>query len=217
MLEIDGRPIFQAHAERKTVSGEHFLDFVQGLAAEVRGLEQFVFRALDQIADVVNIFGLEAVGGTHREFQIVHRTHEDRIQRRRLVFFYALHGFGIRADGTEDRKLILQDVDGFFESVFRRDHAVCFNRHLELIEVGALRNARCRHGVRHTAHGREARIHHDAAQGVLAVVVAESTHVAGLIAAAGFHVNLHVEFAAGEVGDDVVGIQNRDVVRKFNT
>ena len=73
MIEIGGRPIFETGTERKTVRGEHFLDFVQGLAAEVRGLEQFVFRALDQVADVVDVFGLEAVGGTDRQFEVVDR------------------------------------------------------------------------------------------------------------------------------------------------
>ena len=88
MIEIGGRPIFETGTERKTVRGEHFLDFVQGLAAEVRGLEQFVFRALDQVADVVDVFGLEAVGGTDRQFEVVDRTQEDRIERRRGVLFF---------------------------------------------------------------------------------------------------------------------------------
>ena len=79
---LSGRPVFETGAERKTVSSEHFLDFVQGLAAEVRGLQEFVFRALDQIADVVDVFGLEAVGGTNRKLEIVDRAQQDRIERR---------------------------------------------------------------------------------------------------------------------------------------
>ena len=61
---------------------ERFLDFVQRLAAEVRRLEELVFRALDQVADVVDRFGLQAVRGTDREFEVVDRTGEDRIERR---------------------------------------------------------------------------------------------------------------------------------------
>ena len=70
-LEVGRRPVFQAHAERQTVGSQDFLDFVQGLAAQIRGLEQFIFSALDQIADVVNVFGLQAVGAANREFEIV--------------------------------------------------------------------------------------------------------------------------------------------------
>lgn len=80
---LGGRPVFETGAEREAVGGEHFLDFVQGLAAEVRRLEKLVFRALDQIADVVDVLGLEAVGGTNRELEIVDRTEQDRIERRR--------------------------------------------------------------------------------------------------------------------------------------
>ncbi|EJW95702.1 hypothetical protein EVA_16192 [gut metagenome] len=38
------------------MSSQNFLNFVQGLTTKIRSLEQFVFRALDQIADIVNIF-----------------------------------------------------------------------------------------------------------------------------------------------------------------
>ena len=52
------------------MSGENFLDFVQRLATQIRGLEKLVFSTLDEIADVVDIFGLEAVGGTNRKLEI---------------------------------------------------------------------------------------------------------------------------------------------------
>jgi len=47
-------------------AGEHFLDFVQGLAAEVRGPEHLGFGLLDQVADVDDVVVLQAVGRTDR-------------------------------------------------------------------------------------------------------------------------------------------------------
>ena len=82
MVKTDRRPVFQLHAECQAVSGKNFLNFVKGLAAKVWSLEQFVFGSLDQVADIVNIFGLEAVGGTNGKFKVVDRTTKDRINRR---------------------------------------------------------------------------------------------------------------------------------------
>ena len=70
MVKTDRRPVFQLHAECQAVSGKNFLNFVKGLAAKVWSLEQFVFGSLDQVADIVNIFGLEAVGGTNGKFKV---------------------------------------------------------------------------------------------------------------------------------------------------
>ena len=95
------------------MGGEHFLDFVQGLAAEVRRLEKLVFRALDQIADVVDVLGLEAVGGTNRELEIVDRTEQDRIERRRNVFVFlgrSSVGAGVLMDRAEHGELILEET-----------------------------------------------------------------------------------------------------------
>src|SRR5690606_14740379 len=63
------RPVLELHAERKAALGEDFLDLGERLLAEVRRLEQFDFGLLDQIADVVDALGLEAVGRTHGQLQ----------------------------------------------------------------------------------------------------------------------------------------------------
>ena len=57
-------------------------------------------------------------------------------------------------------------------------------------------------------------VHDDAADGALRVIVAEAADVAGLVAAALLDLDLHLEAAAGEVGDHVIGIEHRDVVRQ---
>ena len=72
-LKTLGRPVLKLHAERKTVGSEDFLDLVQGLAAQIRGLQEFVLGALDQIADVGDALGLQAVRGANREFEVIGR------------------------------------------------------------------------------------------------------------------------------------------------
>ena len=107
-------------------------------------LRSSFFRALDQIADVVDVLGLEAVGGTNRELEIVDRTEQDRIERRRNVFVFlgrSSVGAGVLMDRAEHGELILEDADGFTKGVFGTDGAVGLDRHLELVEVGALGHA----------------------------------------------------------------------------
>src|SRR5690349_2380065 len=50
VLETGRRPVLQFHAQGEAARGEHFLDLVQRLAAEVGGLEQLRLGALDQVA-----------------------------------------------------------------------------------------------------------------------------------------------------------------------
>src|SRR4051812_3234528 len=79
VLEAGRRPVLELHAERQAARGEHFLDLVQRFAAEVRRLQQLRLAALDQVADVIDVLGLQAVGGAHGELQVVHRSQEDRV------------------------------------------------------------------------------------------------------------------------------------------
>src|SRR5687768_4483774 len=65
MLQTGGGPVFQFHAEGKAARGEHFLDLVQRLASQVGRLEELGLGALDEVADVVDVLGLEAVGRAH--------------------------------------------------------------------------------------------------------------------------------------------------------
>ena len=94
------------------MSGEHILDFVQRLATQIRGLQELVFRSLDQIADIVNIFYLQAVGRTNGQFQIVDQTEQNRIQGRRCFFLLGLFGFRFGLDGSENRELVLKNAHG---------------------------------------------------------------------------------------------------------
>src|SRR3990167_9220408 len=71
-FQPDGRPVFELHAQSKTARGEHFLDLVERLASQIRGLQQFRLGPLYQIADVIDILGLQAVRRAHGELEIVH-------------------------------------------------------------------------------------------------------------------------------------------------
>src|SRR5690606_3476918 len=71
------RPVLELHAERKATLGEDFLDLGERLLAQVRGLEQLDLGLLDQVADVVDALGLQAVGRTHRQLEVVDRTQQD--------------------------------------------------------------------------------------------------------------------------------------------
>src|SRR3954469_8450908 len=84
VLEAGRRPVLELHAEREAARGKHFLDLVERLAAEVRSLQQLRFRALDQVADVIDVLGLEAVGRAHRQLEVVDRAQQDRVDRGRL-------------------------------------------------------------------------------------------------------------------------------------
>jgi len=79
-VQTCGRPAFQLHAQGQATRGQHFFDFVEGLAAQIGGLEQLVFGALDQVANVVNVFGFEAVGRANGEFEFVHRAQQDGVK-----------------------------------------------------------------------------------------------------------------------------------------
>src|ERR1700753_3624217 len=74
------RPVLETRAQREAARSQNFLDFVERLATQVRGLEQFGLGTLDQVADVVDVLGLQAVRRTDREFQLVDRTQQDRVE-----------------------------------------------------------------------------------------------------------------------------------------
>src|SRR5688572_1029227 len=69
VLQPRRRPVLELHAERKAARGEHFLDLVKRLASEIGRLEKLGLGALDQIADVVDVLGLQAVRRAHGELR----------------------------------------------------------------------------------------------------------------------------------------------------
>ena len=82
LIETSRWPALQLHAQRQAARSQHFLDFIERLATQIRGREQLIFGALNQVTDVVDVFGLQAVGRTNREFQLIDRTQQNRVERR---------------------------------------------------------------------------------------------------------------------------------------
>src|SRR5690554_1948560 len=55
------RPVIKTHTQRQTTGRKNVLDLGKRLFAKVRRLQQLHFGALDKIADIVNVFSLQAV------------------------------------------------------------------------------------------------------------------------------------------------------------
>src|SRR5215471_13655814 len=79
------REVVELHAEVQAHRGEHLLDLVQRLAAEVLRLQHLGLGALYELADQADVRVLEEVRRPHRELELVHRAEQVRIQRHRLV------------------------------------------------------------------------------------------------------------------------------------
>src|SRR5690606_7640737 len=160
--DTDRRPVLQLHAQRKATLREDFLDLGERLLAQVRGLEQLDLGLLDQVADVVDALGLEAVGRTHRQLQIVDRTQQDRVDARRLHLLAAAIAVG---EVAEHRQLLGEDVGGGAHGFLGIDRAVGLDVDHQLVEVGTLFDARGFDFIGHATHRRERGVKHQPADG----------------------------------------------------
>src|SRR5215212_9244252 len=80
VLDVLRRPAGDVHAEVEAHAGEHFLDLVQGFAAEVRGPQHLGFGLLDEVADVDDVVVLETVRRADRELELVDLLEQRRIE-----------------------------------------------------------------------------------------------------------------------------------------
>src|SRR5580698_6257425 len=81
LFNVLGRPAGDFHAEVEPHLREHFLDFVERLAAEIRRSKHFALRLLDEVADVGDVVVLEAIGGADRKLELVDLLEQGRIER----------------------------------------------------------------------------------------------------------------------------------------
>src|SRR5690606_33461529 len=181
-LQAQRRPVLELHAQGQAARGKDFLDFVERLATQVGGLEQLVFGALDQIADVVDVFGLQAVGRTHGQLEVVDRTQQHGVDLRGAAY-RCLVGIAHAFKRGKDRDLVHEDAGRLANSLFGRNDAVGLDVEDQLVEVGALLDAGAFNRIADTAHGAVRSVEHDTADGVRAVV-GQGANVAGHIAAA---------------------------------
>ena len=113
-----------AHAEHQPVTLQHLLDLGQRLLAEVGRAQQLDLRALHQIADVVDVLRLQAVGAADGQFQFVHGTQQDRIE---LHFGNLGGGLFFALQVHEHRQLILEDGARAADRLLRIDGTVGFD------------------------------------------------------------------------------------------
>src|SRR5450759_5836444 len=82
LFDVLRRPARHFHAEMQAHLRQHFLDFVERLAAEIRRAQHHVFSLLHQVADIDDVVVLETVGRAHRQLELVHLLEEGRIERK---------------------------------------------------------------------------------------------------------------------------------------
>src|SRR3989442_11423484 len=105
------REVLEPHAEREPHLVEELLDLVQRLAAEVLGLEHLLLALLHQLADVLDVRVLEAVGRAHRELEVVDRAVEGLVLRRLAPLAALTHRRRwLLLEVHEDAELLLEDA-----------------------------------------------------------------------------------------------------------
>src|SRR5882672_10645672 len=207
-FEAGGRPVLELHSQGEPPRGEYFLDLVERLAPEVGRLEKLGLGALDQIADVIDVLRLQAVGRANRKLQVVDGTQQNRIDLRSLLL---LDGRSRAFERGEYRQLIDEDPRRVADRLLGLDHAVGFDVDDELVEVGTLLDPRRLHGIRDAPDGRERGVEYDLADAL--GFLRHDAQVTRKITAAAFDLDLHLQLAAGgKVRDDVLRIDDLDVV-----
>src|SRR5438132_13051120 len=70
----DAAVLVELHAQREAHLHQYIFDFVERLAAEVLGLQHFVFALLYKLADGLDVRVLQAIVGAHGKLKLLNRT-----------------------------------------------------------------------------------------------------------------------------------------------
>ncbi|VBB38624.1 membrane hypothetical protein [uncultured Spirochaetota bacterium] len=126
------------HAEAEAPFRELGLDLQKGFLAEVPGLGDFFLGFTGQVAYGLNIGVLEAIGGTHRKFKLLHRGIQDLAHPfLDLVALFVAAGF-ILVEIDKDRKVILGYLGRLAQGVFGLGGAVGPDLQDKLVVIRAL-------------------------------------------------------------------------------
>ena len=187
---------------------QHFLDLVQGFAAEIRRAQHFLLGLLHQVADIDDIVVLQAIRTADRQLQLVHLAQQIAVERQVVVVFLGPDLLRL-VEIHEQLQLVLQDAGGQRHRVLRPHRAVGFHRQHQLVVIGDLTHAGRLHLVRHAAHRAVDCIDRDQPDRRIFRPVGAGRH----IAAAQLRGQLHAELGTLiERADDQLGVHDVDVV-----
>src|ERR1700674_1922094 len=207
----DAAVLVELHAQREAHLHQYIFDLIERLAAEVFGLQHFVFALLDELANGLDVRVLQAVIGAHGKLELFDgavKVLEARIVGDILRGFDGIHGL---FEIDEDAHVILHQLGGQADGVLRGDRAVGPHFDHQLFVVGHLAEAGGFDGVVDFAHRRVNAVDRDVTDGQVFVIVAVGGHVAAAVL--GAHLNL--EFAALADRRDVHALIEDGEVRVF--
>src|SRR6266849_4116410 len=207
----DAAVLVELHAQGEAHLHQYILDLVERLAAEVFGLQHFIFALLDELADGLDVGVLQAVVGAHGKLELLDgavEMFEARIVggvRRRF------DGFDGLFEIDKDAHVVLDELGGEADGILRGDGAVGPHFDHQLFVVGHLAEASGFNGVINLAHRGVNAVHGNVADGQIFVIVA----VGGNVAAAVLDAHFDLELAAFADGGDVHAFVEDGEVRVF--
>src|SRR5882762_9829063 len=200
--------LVELHAQAEAHLGQYIFDFIERLAAEVLGLQHFVFALLHEFANGLNIRVLQAVVRADGKLQFFHRAVQ--VFEARVIgdFSWQLGHFRRLFKIDEDAHVILDQLGREANGVLRSDSAVGPHFDHQLFVVGHLAQASRFHGIVDLAHRRVNGVHRDVPDRQIFVVVAVRGHVAAAVL--GAHLDLQLAAFANR-GDVYALIEHREV------
>src|ERR1700676_1342294 len=203
--------LVELHAQREAHLHQYIFDLVQGLAAEVLGLEHFVFALLHQFANGLDIRVLQAVVRAHGKLEFL----DGAVQ---MLEARIVHDVRRRLDGVhrlfkvdEDAHVVLDELRSETDGVLRSQRAVGPHFDHQLFVVGHLAETRGFDRVVDLAHRRVHAVHRNVPDGQVFVVVAVRCHVPAAV----LHAHFDLQLAAFADRGDVHALVQDGEVRIF--